>query len=64
MGKDRSLLSRQLSTPSNWTIDTVVKMLFAINGTLVVLATMDADLSHDPADLVRLTRARTAAIAR
>lgn len=43
LGKDKALLSRQLSTPSNWTIDTIAKMLFAIDGSVLVLSTMDPD---------------------
>lgn len=43
LGKDKALLSRQLSTPSNWTIDTTAKMLFAIDGSVLVLSTMDPD---------------------
>lgn len=43
IGKDKALINRQLSTPSNWTIDTVAKLLFAINGNIVVLNSVDAD---------------------
>lgn len=43
LGKDKALLSRQLSTPSNWTIDTIAKMLFSIDGSVLVLSTMDPD---------------------
>lgn len=43
LGRDKALLSRQLSTASNWTIDTIAKMLFAIDGSVLVLSTMDPD---------------------
>jgi hypothetical protein len=43
LGADKSLVCRQLGAPGNWTIDTVAKMLFAINGSYVVAATVDAD---------------------
>lgn len=35
LGKDPALVTRQLSAPGNWTIDTISEYLFAINGRLV-----------------------------
>lgn len=43
MGADKGQVCRQLGAPGNWTIDTVGKLLFAINGSFVVVAAMDAD---------------------
>ena len=45
LGKDKTLLSRQLSTPSNWTIDTVGRLLFAINGSFIVVSSAESDMS-------------------
>jgi len=44
LGKDKGQLHRELSGPSNWTIETVAKLLFAINGYLVKPTTFDIDL--------------------
>lgn len=35
LGKDPAVVTRQLSAPGNWTIDTISEYLFAINGRLV-----------------------------
>ena len=43
LGTDKGQLSRQLSAPGNWTIDTVAKLLFAINGHVFVPSTLDVD---------------------
>ncbi|QLQ18649.1 MAG: hypothetical protein HZT43_08240 [Exiguobacterium profundum] len=36
-------MSRQLNASGNWTIDTVAKLLFAINGNLVAASEMDPE---------------------
>ena len=51
---DKGQLSRQLSAPGNWTIDTVAKMLFAINGHVFVPQTLDVD-SRAPANMTQPT---------
>ena len=55
MGIDKGQLNRQLSGPSNWTIETVAKMLFAINGHLVQPTTIDLDV-QPPANMTQKWR--------
>lgn len=43
MGVDKAQVCRTLGAPGNWTIDTVAKLMFAINGSLVVVGSVDAD---------------------
>ena len=52
MGIDKGQLNRQLSGPSNWTIETVAKMLFAINGHLVQPTTIDLNV-QPPANMTQ-----------
>ena len=51
-GIDTGQLSRQLSTPGNWTIDTVAKLLFAISGRVVETTATDVD-ARAPGNLTR-----------
>jgi hypothetical protein len=41
MGVDKAQVSRWLGAPGNLTIDTVAKIMFAINGSFVAVATID-----------------------
>lgn len=44
-GMDKGQLNRQLGAPGNWTIDTVAKLLFAINGNVVLPTSVDVEAS-------------------
>lgn len=43
LGVDKAQVSRWLGAPGNWTIDTAAKLLFAINGSFISVATIDPD---------------------
>ena len=45
VGMDKGQLHRQLGAPGNWTIDTVAKLLFAINGNVVLPTSVDVEAS-------------------
>ena len=43
LGKDKAWVSRTLGAPGNWTIDTAATLIFAINGSVLIVGSVDVD---------------------